>query len=93
MQTFPTESSTMRCFFHLVNGEQAILDEVGITVSNLEGVKAEALMAIGELRRESEGMSDDDWKGWMLNVVCLEGNLLYSLDLDSDETQDQSGRI
>jgi len=83
----------MRCFFHLVNGEQAILDEVGITVSNLEGVKAEALMAIGELRRESEGMSDDDWKGWMLNVVCLEGNLLYSLDLDSDETQDQSGRI
>ena len=83
----------MRCFFHLVNGEQAILDEVGITVSNLEGVKAEALMAIGELRRESEGMSDDDWKGSMLNVVCLEGNVLYSLHLDSDETQDQSGRI
>lgn len=82
----------MRCFFHLVNGEQAILDEVGIAVSNLEAVKAEAMSAIGELRRESEGMSNDDWKGWMLNVVCLEGNLLYSLDLDSDSAHDQGDR-
>jgi len=84
MQSLQTPSPKMRCFFHLVNGQQAILDEVGITVSDLEAAKAEALMAIDELRRESEGMSNDDWKGWTLNVVCLEGNLLYSVNLDSD---------
>ncbi|MEZ0171326.1 hypothetical protein [Microvirga sp. TS319] len=84
MQSLQSQNSKLRCFFHLVNGQQAVLDEIGITVSNLEDAKAEALMAINELRRESEGTSNDDWKGWMLNVVCLEGNLLYSLNLDSD---------
>jgi hypothetical protein len=73
----------MRCFFHLVNGQQAILDEIGMMVSDLEAAKAEALTAISELRQEHEGTSNEDWKGWALNVVCRDGSLLYSIDLDS----------
>ena len=71
----------MRCFFHLVNGREAILDEAGIEVADLETAKAEASRAIRELRRESGG-AWDEWSGWRLDIVCPEGSLLYSIGLD-----------
>ena len=71
----------MRCFFHLVNGHEAILDEAGIEVPDLETAKAQAFKAIGELRQESGGGSED-WSGWRLSIVCPEGTLLFSINLD-----------
>ncbi len=71
----------MRCFFHLVNEHEVISDDTGIEVSDLETAKAEALKAIGELRREYDGAADE-WSGWQLNVVCPSGTLLYALRLD-----------
>ena len=71
----------MRCFFHLVNGHEAILDEAGIEVADLETAKAEASRAIRELRRESGAVSDE-WSGWRLDIVCPEGSLIYSIGLD-----------
>jgi hypothetical protein len=72
----------MRCFFHLVNGHEAIMDDIGIEVPDLETAKAQALKAIGELRQEDDGASDE-WDGWRLDIVCPEGNTLYSVDLNT----------
>jgi hypothetical protein len=38
----------MRCYFHLVNCHETILDDTGIEVSDLEVAKAEARKAIAE---------------------------------------------
>ena len=70
----------MRCFFHLVNGREAILDEAGIEVADLETAKTEASRAIRELLQE--GGASDEWSGWRLDIVCPEGSLLYSIGLD-----------
>ena len=72
----------MRCFFHLVNGHEAILDEAGIEVSDLEMAKVQAMKAIRELRQESGGTTSE-WGGWRLDIVCTEGSLLYSIGLDT----------
>jgi hypothetical protein len=70
----------MRCFFHLVNGAETIVDDVGIEVANLEAAKIHAWEAIGELRREADDVAQG-WGGWQLNIVCSEGIILYSIPL------------
>jgi hypothetical protein len=70
----------MRCFFHLVNDHEEIVDNTGIEVQDLEGAKVEALLAITELRHEI-GAEIEDWSGWRLDIVCPEGTLLHSLPL------------
>jgi hypothetical protein len=72
----------MRCFFHLVNGAETILDDVGIEVPNVEIAQAYALEAINELRREADD-ADQDWNGWFLNIVCPEGSILDTIPLGS----------
>ncbi|WP_245435678.1 DUF6894 family protein [Microvirga calopogonii] len=72
--------ANMRCFFHLVNGDEAILDDTGVEVSDLKTAKTEAEKAISELRREFSVF--DDWVGWRLNIVSSNGTLLCSLPLD-----------
>jgi len=71
----------MRCYFHLVNCHETILDDTGIEVSDLEIAKAEARKAIAELRQEDDEASEN-WSGWRLDIVCPEGNLLHSLNLN-----------
>jgi hypothetical protein len=70
----------MRCYFHLVNGTDEILDPEGIEVSDLESAKVQALQAVSELQCEL-GEMIEDWSGWHLNIVCPEGTLLYTLPL------------
>ncbi len=70
----------MRCYFHLVNSHEEILDDEGIEVSNFEDAKAQALIAVVELRREYSDVIDD-WSGWRLEIVCPEGRLLHSIPL------------
>jgi hypothetical protein len=71
----------MRCFFHLVNGQETILDDSGIEVADLEMAKVQAQKAIRELRQEYGGASED-WSGWRLDIECPAGRLLHSLDLN-----------
>jgi len=71
----------MRCFFHLVSDHDSILDDTGIEVANLETAKMEAIRAIRELRQEYDGATEG-WRGWRLDIVCPEGSLLYSMNLD-----------
>ncbi len=70
----------MRCYFHLVNCHETILDDTGIEVSDLEIAKAEARKAIAELRQEDDE-TGEDWSGWRLNIVCPKGSLLHSIEL------------
>lgn len=71
----------VRCYFHLVNGPETILDDIGIEVSDFETAKAEARRALAELRQEAEGASGS-WDGWRFDIVCPAGNLLYSFSLN-----------
>lgn len=67
----------MRCYFHLVSNHEEIVDDTGIEVDNLECAKAQALLAIDELREEL-GAEVEDWSGWRLNIVCPLGTILYT---------------
>jgi hypothetical protein len=72
----------MRCFFHLVNDHEEIVDNTGIEVYDLESAKVQALLAITELRHEI-GAEIEDWSGWRLDIVCPEGTLLHSMLLNN----------
>ena len=70
----------MRCYFHLGNGHGELIDGEGVEVSNVQSAKAQALIAIAELQRESIGI-DEEWDGWCLHVHSTEGTLLFSISL------------
>ncbi|EIM26850.1 DUF6894 family protein [Microvirga lotononidis] len=72
----------MRCYFHLVNSHEELIDDEGIEVSDLESAKAQAVLAVSELRQEY-GDVIEDWSGWHLHIVCPEGTLLHSLSLST----------
>jgi hypothetical protein len=72
----------MRCFFHLVNDHEEIVDNTGIEVEDLENAKVQALLAITELRQEI-GADIEDWSGWRLDIVCPRGTLLHSMLLNN----------
>jgi hypothetical protein len=72
----------MRCFFHLVNDHEEIVDNTGIEVQDLENAKVQALLAITELRQEI-GADIEDWSGWRLDIVCPRGTLLHSMLLNN----------
>jgi hypothetical protein len=70
----------MRCFFHLVNGNDMLLDDTGVEVPNLDMAKVYARQAIRELRQDTDEPIED-WNGWQLDIVCPEGTLLHSIPL------------
>jgi hypothetical protein len=70
----------MRCYFHLVRDHEELIDDEGVLVSDFESAKAQAMMVVAELQRESRGIVED-WSGWQLNVVNAEGYLLWSTPL------------
>jgi len=72
----------MRCFFHLVNDAETIPDDAGVDVPDLESAQTWALDVIGDLRREA-GEKPEEWGGWRMNIVCVEGNVLASVSLSA----------
>jgi hypothetical protein len=71
----------MRCYFHLVNSHEEILDDEGIEVSNLEDAKAQALVAIEDIREEAIQVGAS-WQGWRLEITDPFGRVLASLSLE-----------
>jgi hypothetical protein len=71
----------MRCYFHLVNGHESILDDVGIEVSDLATAQDLALQAIDDIREEAIQLGAP-WQGWRLEIVDLSGRTLVSIPLD-----------
>ncbi len=74
-------TTLMRCYFHLVNSHEEILDDEGIEVSDLEDAKAQALVAIEDIREEAI-QSGASWQGWRLDVVNPSGEVLLSIPLE-----------
>ena len=70
----------MRYYFHLVNGQDAIPDDTGLELSDLETGKAQALQVISELRHEI-GTAPEDWASWRLDIASREGRRLHSIGL------------
>ena len=73
----------MRCFFHLLNGDDTILDDQGLEIADLHEAEVQALMAIQEVRQEMDSI-DEDLKGWHLHVEDGSGvTTLMSIPLDA----------
>jgi hypothetical protein len=70
----------MRYFFHLANGHEAIPDDTGLELIDLETGKAQALQVISELREEV-GTAPEDWASWQLDIASPEGHRLHSICL------------
>jgi hypothetical protein len=73
----PLEEVVVRVYFHLKDAHEVLLDVEGVEVTDLHEVRAQAAMAIEELR------SDDVqyWSGWTLTAVDAAGRILFSVDL------------
>jgi hypothetical protein len=71
----------MRCYFHLVNSHEEILDDEGIEVSDLEDAKAQARLAIDDIRQEAIDVGAS-WQGWRLDIADPSGRVLASLCLE-----------
>jgi hypothetical protein len=71
----------MRCYFHLVNSQEEILDEEGIEVSDLETMECFALQALHEIRGEAIQLGAS-WQGWRLEVVDQAGSVLLTIPLE-----------
>lgn len=72
--------STMRCYFHLVNGNERIVDQDGIEVRDIEQARSQAWKAIEELRAEDDA-SASEWKDWRLEVADGSGKVYFSIML------------
>ena len=74
----------MRCYFHLVSYHDAIIDETGVEVTDLQVAEAEALKAIQDLWEE-DPQAGEDWHTWHLNVTDQNGHVFLSIPLDPSE--------
>ncbi|MCB8821057.1 DUF6894 family protein [Microvirga rosea] len=70
----------VRYFFNLTNGQDAIRDEEGMEVSDVQSALASAMEAIEELRAADPSYSQD-WRGWNLEVVDAAGRLIQRFPL------------
>ena len=70
----------MRYYFHLVNGQEAIPDDTGLELIDLETGKAQAQHVISELREEV-GTAAENWASWRLDIASPEGCRLHSICL------------
>jgi hypothetical protein len=77
----PGEALPSRYYFNLTDGQDAIRDEDGIEVADLDAALIHAAEAIEELRREMSSGSDE-WEGWRLEIVDSLGRLAQSLPLE-----------
>jgi hypothetical protein len=62
-----------------------IRDDAGVEVTDMRMAEAEALKAIQEIRQEDNN-TEEEWRGWRLNVTDCSGYLLLSISLNSPQT-------
>lgn len=79
----------MRYFFNLASDYDAIPDEIGMELANLQSAIDGARRAIDELTRELPS-STRDWRGWRLEITDEFGHVLETLILSEDENPTRS---
>ena len=67
-----------RYFFHLYNGDEAIRDEVGVEVGELDDVRDAFVQIIREMRRE---LSMSDLDQWEVRVQDAAGTVVARFQL------------
>ena len=72
----------MRVYFHLVSRDDVVLDDTGIAVPDVAAAQQEAVRAIHELRQDADH-SPEAWSGWELQAVDENGNVLFSIPLNT----------
>jgi len=71
----------MRCYFHLVNEDETVPDEVGVEVADLAKAEEMARRAIKDIRNAALDLGAS-WQGWRLDIVAPSGQILASIPLD-----------
>lgn len=72
----------MRLFFHLVNDDRIIYDDVGVEAAGPYEAYLQIHAALAEMRRENE--VPEDLSGWRLDVTDETGQVVLSVtDLDA----------
>ncbi|TDK29917.1 hypothetical protein E2F50_22265 [Rhizobium deserti] len=70
-----------RYFFHIMNG-QAILDDIGVELSNIDDVRREAIRASGQMLSNGKHA----WKGqaWQMIVADEDGTIIFGVNISID---------
>ena len=70
-----------RYFFHILNG-QAILDDVGLELQDMDQVRTEAIRASGQMLSNGEHA----WKGnaWQMVVTDSNGTIVFGVSFSVD---------
>ena len=68
-------------FFHVMN-DKAVLDDVGIELSNMDELRTEAVRAAGQMLSEGQ----HTWKGqaWQMIVTDAEGTIVFGINCSID---------
>ncbi len=72
---------TMRFFFNLVCDDEAMIDDEGVEVRDIDHARVQALKAIAELRQEA-GTDLAEWSRWRLEVLDETGDVVFALQLN-----------
>lgn len=75
----------MRCFFHLIGEKEAIIDDDGVIVDDLEQARREAIRSITELLEDSIE-SGADWSGWRIDICDQSGRSYAVVYFDAFRT-------
>ena len=84
----PTGYPHMRYFFHVKDGKE-ILDQEGVELLDLSGVKEEAIKASAELLgglHEEEFWNGEPWKLWVTDQANGTGRTLLTLTFSAEVT-------
>ena len=87
----PEVFSLKRYYFHLVDGNDVILDEGGVEVADLEIARAEVIKAIVQFRRECPDTAIE-WVGWRIEVADAAGSIVLVIDLN-DLAEDERDKF
>lgn len=70
-----------RYFFHIMNG-RAILDDVGLELTDMDQVRTEAIRAAGQMLSDGQ----HSWKGkaWQMIVTDTDGTIVFGVNLSVD---------
>ena len=72
----------MRCYLHLADAHQTLLDRHGVEVSDLDQVRALVHEVATEMIQQGEAEARD-WDGWRIEVADASGAVLLTIRLDA----------
>ena len=74
----------MMCFFHLVRGDERIVDEDGVEVADLDHAFQQVCEVIQEVAEDGPDELET-WRGWSFEVTDGDGTVLFTTPLGPAE--------